>query len=102
MPSHKVIQKSESDDVVGYLGEFEERWKNDAQLRERIAEDSKDFYLENFEGKISPPDPNDEDFPLSAFYWMILQKFDSQSVSSAIFADDDAKSLLREGGWFNA
>ena len=69
-----------------------------------MAKDSKDSYLENFPGDntISPPDPNDENFPLSAFYWMILEKVDSQSGSSEIYSDEDAKELLREGGWFNA
>jgi hypothetical protein len=33
---------------------------------------------------------------------MILRHFDSQSTGSAIFSDEDAKKLLREGGWFNA
>ena len=103
LPSRKVLAKEGESDLAKYLANYETRWKEDPELRESVARRSKDFYLENFDGgEMSPPDPNDKNFPLSAFYWMILDKFDSQSGSSEIYSDEEAKKLLREGGWFNA
>ena len=103
LPSRKVIVKEGESQLVEYFAGYEDRWNESPELREAVAKNSKDFYLKNFDGgDMSPPDPNDTTFPLSAFYWMILDKFDSQSGSSEIFHDDEAKKLLREGGWFNA
>jgi len=103
LPSRKVIVKEGEYDLSEYLAEYEVRWKEDSELRQALSQGSKDFYLENFDGgEMSPPDSNAEEMPLSAFYWMILQNFDSQSTSSEIYSDEDAKELLREGGWFNA
>jgi len=103
LPSRKVIVKEGESQLVEYFAGYEDRWNESPELREAVAKNSKDFYLENFDGgELSPPDPNDKNFPLSAFYWMILEKFDSQSTGSEILNDKDAKELLREGGWFNA
>ena len=88
LPSRKVLAKEGESDLAKYLANYETRWKEDPELRESVARRSKD--------------PNDKNFPLSAFYWMILDKFDSQSGSSEIYSDEEAKKLLREGGWFNA
>ena len=103
LPSRKVIVKEGDSQLAEYFAGYEARWNESPELREAVAKNSKDFYLENFDGgELSPPDPNDKNFPLSAFYWMILEKFDSQSTGSEILNDKDAKELLREGGWFNA
>lgn len=103
LPSRKVIVKEGESQLAEYFSGYEARWNESPELREAVAKNSKDFYLENFDGgELSPPDPNDKNFPLSAFYWMILEKFDSQSTGSEILNDKDAKELLREGGWFNA
>jgi hypothetical protein len=103
LPSHKVLSRDEDDYLIDYLGKFSDRWKEDSMLRRSLADGSKDFYLENFPGDndLSPADPNAAEMPLSAFYWMILTRFDSQTMSSAIFSDDEARELLKEGGWFN-
>ena len=102
LPSRKVLSRKEDDYLIDYLGGYADRWKDDSELRHALANGSKDFYLENFPGDddLSPADPNAEEMPLSAFYWMILTSFDSQSMSSAIFSDDEARELLKEGGWF--
>jgi hypothetical protein len=102
LPSRKVLSQNENDYLVDHIGGYVDRWKNDSDLRQSIANKSKDFYLENFadDDDMLPPDPNEEDIPLSAFYWIILQNFDNQAVSSEIFADDVARELLKEGGWF--
>ena len=103
LPSRKVIVKEGESELAEYFANYEVRWNESPELREAVAKNSKDFYLKNFDGgDMSPPDPNDTTFPLSAFYWMILDKFDSQSGSSEIYSDEEAKKLLREGGWFNA
>ena len=103
LPSRKVLSRGENDYLADHIGGYVDRWKDDSDLRQSIANKSKDFYLENFadDDDMLPPDPNEEDIPLSAFYWMILQNFDNQAVSSEIFSDDVARELLKEGGWFN-
>lgn len=102
LPSRKVLSRGENDYLADHIGGYVDRWKDDSDLRQSIANKSKDFYLENFtdDDDMLPPDPNEEDIPLSAFYWIILQNFDNQAVSSEIFADDVARELLKEGGWF--
>jgi len=102
LPSRKVITKDGSDDIAEMLSRYEDRWREEPTLRENVASLSKNFFEENFDGEIPPPDEDDKDFPLAAFYWMVLSAFDTQIGSSAIFADEDAKDILREGGWFNA
>jgi hypothetical protein len=102
LPSRKVITKDEDPSLVEYLAEYATRWKNDPELRHALADGSKDFYLKNFSDLgMEVVDENDEEMSVSAFYWMILRNFDSQSMSSAIYSDESAKELLREGGWFN-
>ena len=102
LPSRKVIAKEGESELAEYLANYEVRWNESPELRDEVAKWSKVFYLENFDGgEMSPPDPNDKNFPLSAFYWMILERFDSQSTGSEILNDEDAKELLHEGGWFN-
>jgi len=103
LPSRKVLSRGENDYLADHIGGYVDRWKDDSDLRQSIANKSKDFYLENFadDNDMLPPDPNEEDIPLSAFYWIILQNFDNQAVSSEIFADDVARELLKEGGWFD-
>ena len=102
LPSRKILSQKEDDYLIDYLGEYAERWKEDPELRQGLSDSCKDFYLENFpdDDDMSPPDPNAEEIPISAFYWMILTNFDSQAMSSAIFSDDEARELLKEGGWF--
>ena len=102
LPSRKILTREEDDYLIEYLGEYADRWKENSELRHSLADDSKDFLLENFPGDndMSPPNPDAEEMPISAFYWMILTKFDSQSMSSGIFSDDEARELLQEGGWF--
>ena len=98
LPSRKVIVKEGESELAEYFANYEVRWNESPELRDEVAKWSKVFYLENFDGgEMSPPDPNDKNFPLSAFYWMILERFDSQSGSSEIYSDEDAKELLREG-----
>ena len=100
LPSRKVLTKTEDESISKVISKYEDRWNEEPDLRESIAESSKKFFEENFDGEIPPPDENDKDFPLAAFYWMVLSNFDNQAVSSEIYADDDAKDILREGGWF--
>lgn len=104
LPSRKVIEKDDSEEgITEYLGEFADRWKDNESLRESVSESGKSFYERHFpNGEFTAPDPNDEEISLGAFYYMILQRFDNQAISSAIYTDDNAKEILREGGWFNA
>ena len=104
LPSRKVIEKDDSEEgITEYLGEFADRWKDNKSLRESISESGKSFYERHFtNGEFTDLDPNDEEISLGAFYYMILQRFDNQAIGSSIYTDDDAKAILREGGWFNA
>lgn len=103
LPSRKVLSQKGNDYTVDHIGGYVDRWKENPEERQSIANRSKDFYLENFsdDEDMLPPNPNEEDIPLSAFYWMILQSFDNQAVSSEIFDDAVARELLTEGGWFS-
>ena len=103
LPSRKVIEKDDSEEGIGeYLGDFADRWKQNDVSRESIKESSQSFYDKNFPDGELDIDSDEDEIPLGAFYWMILQRFDNQSVGSAIFTDDRAKEILREGDWFNA
>lgn len=103
LPSRKVIEKDDSEEgIAEYLGDFADRWKQNTVSREAIRESSQSFYDKNFPDGELDIDPDEDEIPLGAFYWMILQRFDNQSVGSAIFTDDRAKEILREGDWFNA
>ena len=103
LPSFKVLTKESDSDIPEYLDSFPNRWKaNESGYRERIVETSEDFFVDNTDSiDLVAPEVNEDEMPLSAFYWEILRVYNSQVLSSGIFSDDEARELLQEGGWFN-
>ena len=42
-----------------------------------------------------------DEIPPLAYFWEILRRNNNQTVASEIFSDDDARELLKKGGWFS-
>ena len=111
LPNRKVISKTQDPDdgIVETIGDYPNRWKENKKLRDDLVSSYNSFYEFAYENEeknpeledLSPPDPNEEEMPLSALYMMILKRFDNQSITSAIFTNEDAKKHLQEAGWFN-